>query len=311
MLPAAHSFASVALHTAEEVQTAWIVRSGDATSFFHSPEGDVWELVTDPGDPAILNRGEGRFFPPEADQVRSALVALNYPAEALSVEIFILPYPRRELLTSSSGRGTIYLSPGMYPYTDAQVHAIVAHEMGHILHNQRMDGPSWDEYRTLRGIQDRSVYYDSAPHRDRPREIFAEDFRYLFGGRLANYGGGIENPDLTLPDRVGGLEEFLLSRATARIAPDVPMSLQFLPNPARGPVRITFADGREGIDPTPMVLEVFDVQGRRQLRRDVAGVSEVPWDARLDNGASAPAGLYFVRIVQGRERWLGKLLVAR
>lgn len=309
--PAAHSSASVALHSVEEVQSAWIESPGGATSYFRSPEGDVWELVTDPGDPAIQNRGEGRFFPPEADHVRSALVALSYPTEALTVDIFILPCPRRELLTSSSGRRTVYLSPGMHPYTEAQVHALVAHELGHILHNQRMDGPAWDAYRELRGLQDRSMYSDGAPHRDRPREIFAEDFRFLFGGPLANYGGGIENPNLMLPDRVGGLEAFYLSRAEAAVSPDAPRPLRFLPNPARGDVRISFADGRTGIDPTPLVLEVFDVQGRRFLRRELPGVAQVQWDGRLENGRPAPAGLYFVQIVQGRERWLGKLLVTR
>jgi len=287
------------------------VRSGDATFFFQSPEGDVWELVSDPGDPAIRNKGEGSFFPPEPDHVRSALVALSYPTEVLSVEIFILPYPRRELLTSSSGRGTVYLSPGMYPYSEAQVHAIVAHELGHVLHNQRMDGPAWDEYRRLRGLGDRSIYYDAAPHRDRPHEIFAEDFRFLFGGPLANYAGGIENPDLILPDRVEGLAGYLRSRATASPAFGASRPLRILPNPSRGEVRIAFAGESGGVDPTPLVLQVFDVQGRRHLRRELPGQPQVFWDGVLDDGTSAPSGLYFVQILRGGERWVGKLLVAR
>jgi len=311
LLPVAHSSASVALHTAEEVLSAWIERSGDATLFFRSPEGDVWELVPDPGDPAIRNKGEGSFFPPEVDHVRSALVALTYPTEVLSVEIFILPYPRRELLTSSSGRSTIYLSPGVSSYSEAQVHAIVAHEMGHLLHNQRMDGPAWDEYRQLRGLGDRSVYYDAAPHRDRPHEIFAEDFRFLFGGPLANYGGGIENPDLILPDRVEGLAEFFRSRSSAVPASGAPRPLRILPNPARGDVRIALAGESAGIDPTPLVLQIFDAQGRRHFRRELAGSSPVSWDGILEDGTPAPSGLYFVQVLRGRERWSGKLLLAR
>ena len=36
-------------------------------------------------------------------------------------------------------------------------------------------------YLPLRGITDLNVYSDAAPHADRPHEIFAEDFRALFG----------------------------------------------------------------------------------------------------------------------------------
>ena len=54
------------------------------------------------------------------------------------------------------------------------------------------DADGWTRYRALRGIGGASVCNASAPHADRPHEIFAEDFR-PFGGDLANYSGTIEN----------------------------------------------------------------------------------------------------------------------
>jgi hypothetical protein len=38
-------------------------------------------------------------------------------------------------------------------------------------------------------------------HAQRPREIFAEDFRYLFGSDEAVFSGGIENDELSPPTR--------------------------------------------------------------------------------------------------------------
>ena len=52
---------------------------------------------------------------------------------------------------------------------------------------------------------------------NRPHEIFAEDFRALFGGPTANYSGTIENPGLVHPGAVPGLAAFFLNLTGARL----------------------------------------------------------------------------------------------
>ncbi len=305
--------AAVSVHTADEVLASWTSRSGDAL-FFRSPEGESWELVTDIADPAISNKGLGAFYPVDPALARDAVDAVNFPLGALDAQVFILPYPRRDLIPSSAGENCIYLSPGVAPMSAAQVHALVAHELGHLVHRKLLPDANtagWNAYRALRGITDTAVYNDSAVHKNRPHEIFAEDFRFLFGGALANYSGGIENPALALPTQVAGLQSFFLNlsgTAGAGIALVAHPILTVSPNPSRGPVRIALLDGSAGVG-GPVMVSVFDVQGRRVAVRSGAG-PEMGWDARGDDGAPVPPGLYFVRVTRGGASWRGKVLIA-
>ena len=68
----------------------------------------------------------------------------------------------------------------------------------------------WRAYAGLRGL-DASDAGLSRDHASRLTEIFAEDFRVLFGGDIARCGGEIENHDITSPEDVEGLREFMLS----------------------------------------------------------------------------------------------------
>jgi len=61
---------------------------------------------------------------------------------------------------------------------------VVAHEIGHLIYNKMND---WDlsVYRKIRGIPD--YWTDESEYRHQPTEIFAEDFRILFGGTYGSF----------------------------------------------------------------------------------------------------------------------------
>jgi hypothetical protein len=309
---AASAAASVTIHSADQVLAEWTVRSGDVL-FFKSPGGRLWELVTDIDDPVIGNRGEGEFFPQDPEVVQAALDAISFPLEALSVDIFILPYPRRDLLLSNAGLRAIFFSPGVAPISQFQLHALVAHEMGHIVHNAFMpdwDLGGWTAYRQLRGI-DSDVYNANAAHRNRPHEIFAEDFRSLFGDPKANYSGTIENTDLVHPEMIPRLDTFLLSLTDSkwRGLPSSPRTLPLYPDPARSDVHLALSGDAAFADGEPLTLIVYDVQGRLVARKETT--LDYRWDGRRDDGTPATSGLYFMRATQGPSTWTGKLLLRR
>lgn len=129
---------AVVVHGPEEVLKSWTVSSAGRL-FFRDPDGKLYEFVTDVADAAILNKGDGRFHTFDEADVLDAVDAVEYPLDELDIDLFVLPYPRRGLLDSSAGRASIYLSPGVTSYQDFQVHAVVAHEIGHLVHNQLMD----------------------------------------------------------------------------------------------------------------------------------------------------------------------------
>src|SRR6185369_3380836 len=89
----------------------------------------------------------------------------------------------------------------------------------------------WSRYRALRGIEDER-YCAGAAHADRPHEIFAEDFRALFGDALSNYSGTIENQALRDPSAVTGLAAFIASLRGGPALADG--KLEGFPNPTRG-----------------------------------------------------------------------------
>ena len=180
-----------------------------------------YSLVTDIDDPIIANKGDGRFHPLALDAVSAALRAIRLEDGRLRVRIFVLPYPRREVMDSSARDDVIMLTPGVREAGEHHVHFTVTHEIGHSYQYAWMPDANttlWKRYSRLREIHDTSVYHAAAEHKNRPHEIFAEDFRFLFGGALANASGTVENDVLPLPTEVEGLEEFLVGLPSARRA---------------------------------------------------------------------------------------------
>jgi hypothetical protein len=295
-LGASGSASTLVIHDADETLRDWCLTDGDGKLWLQIGGGARFELVTSIDDGAIVNKGDGSFHPFERFEIEAALTAMSYPVSDLRVDVFILPYPRRGGLESAAGLGVILLSPGVRPLSREQQHAEFVHEFGHVVQYARLpdsDIEDWSDYRRLRGIEDPTRFNEAATHESRPHEIFAEDFRALFGGATANYSGAIENATLTPPQQVDGLREFVLSLD----GPALQARLSGAPNPSRGAV--TFA--RAGASDSP--VDVFDVSGRRLATLAplaVSGGTEWRWDGRdARGGANAPA------IVFARERGAG------
>jgi hypothetical protein len=284
----------IVVHDAAETLRDWCRRDASGALRLELPGGLSFELVTSTSDPAVTNHGDGSFHPFDSGEVSAALGAVRYPLDGVAADVYILPYPRRAGLTSAAGPGLILLSPGVYPVPREQQHAEFDHELGHVVHYARLpdQDAAWERYRALRGITDRGVYTCDATHADRPHEIFAEDFRVLFGDALANSTGSIENVSLDPPAQVRGLADFMLSLSGA--APSVTLAVQ--PNPARGAVVFSRRS------PAAVTLDLFDLAGRRLVSlapEPGAGWVRWSWDGRDASGRPAGPGVVFARARDG------------
>ncbi len=291
MLSQAH--AGVAVHGADETLSRFC-RQEAGKLWFVLPSGSRYELVTSTADPAIANPGDGQFHPFDDTEVSRALSEVRYPLGSIAVDVFVLPYPRREVLQSAAGPGVIVLAPGVRPIAAEVQPSVVAHELGHVVHRALMpdaDLETWSRYRSMRGIADETVFHPAAIHANRPNEIFAEDFRALFGGSLANYSGTIENSALTPPGQVAGLDDFMVGLSVQPLASGG--ILRAVPNPSRDALRVEWA----GADPSP--VEVFDASGRRI--RTVPAVAHnggwtAAWDGRDEGGRRVPPAICYARV---------------
>lgn len=86
------------------------------------------------------------------------------------------------------------------------------------------------------------------------------------------------------------------------------LALSSWPNPAAGPVSVRYSLPGDG----PAEVSIYDVQGRR-VRTLVneerpAGDHAATWDGRSDDGRSAGAGIYIVRLRAGSEERRMKLV---
>lgn len=298
-VPAGPARAGVVVHGPDEVAERWIVagEEGPVLAF----DTRRWDLVTDASDPAVSTLGDGCFHPMSVTEVESALRALGPWTDRADGRVLVLPFPRRETLRSSCEDGVIYLSPGIREVHPAHVHSTVVHEVGHLLQGATVpeESAAWGRYLELRGLTD-ARFSDQAAHRDRPREIFAEDFRVLFGGAWAQ--GPHENGDLADPRDVPGLQTWFERALAGGEAPDPPAAPESYPNPfsaaLAGELEIRF---RAPGGPTgPATAEVFDPAGRRVRVLTVHhggedGGRTFRWDGRDSGGARAASGLYFVR----------------
>ena len=273
-------------------------------------------VITDIEDPAIANRGDGRFHPFDDDAVLEELGRIDHPAvDRLDVTVYLLPYPRREILVSSTSGREIFLSPHVLEIHPSVAAYIVAHELGHVVHNAWLPpgDPRWRTYRRLRGIDDATRFRDDAPHAWRPREIFAEDFRVLFGGDAAAFGGVIENPELAPPGRVAGLYGWMERLGTDDAAePDVVVA--GYPNPFNPTthLRVELPAGSAGL---PLEVSIFDVRGARvrSLLRGRAGDGglDLVWDGTDDRGRRVASATYYARVRVGRATRSLKLVLLK
>ncbi len=287
------SVAGLTIHGPQETLRDFCVEQ-DGALWLVLPGGARHELVTSPSDPVIANSGDGSFHPFDESTVRTAIAALRTPLAPVRAEVFILPYPRRSGLESAAGPGLILLSPGVRQLSAEHQHSEFVHELGHVVHYTRMPDDAvaeWARYRDLRGITDDALYNSSAMHANRPHEIFAEDFRALIGGALANYSGTIENATLAPPASVAGLEDFMRAIAGAATSGSG-RSLVCFPNPSSETVSFARSGG-EG-----EALEVYDLGGRRVATLApvaTAGLVTWRWEGSDMTGSPVGAGVFFAR----------------
>jgi hypothetical protein len=291
------------------------------------PDGRSYRLIESIEDPQITNKGDGSFHPVDGDLVVRALSAIDLEGRRmdLSVNVYILPLPRDGYLASSTCGNDIILSPGVYEVCAQTCAYTVTHEIGHAFQNAYLSselGDGWIEYLKLRGIYADPRYTDMASHANRPVEIFAEDFRYLFGGNEACCTGTIENPSLPLPDDVPGLSGFIAALAPneTNVAVDSPalpgMLVSNYPNPFNPVTTIrALFPGVAGTPPAQTDVAVYRVDGSlvRRLFRGMTSGGEftVRWDGRDESGSAVSSGVYVSVVRRGDARATGKMLLVR
>src|SRR5437762_6393036 len=213
--------AGIVVHDAAQTLRDYC-RTEGGRLYLELPGGSRWELVTSTTDPIVTNPGDGAFHAFDAAEVAAALEQVRFPLRQVSAEVFILPFPRRLSLESAAGPGLILLSPGVRALSREHQHSEFVHELGHVVQYALLpdlDRDGWVHYARLRSL-DPALNTATAAHANRPHEIWAEDFRALFGGSSANSAGTIENPALAYPTQVTGLEAFMASVGeTAGVAP--------------------------------------------------------------------------------------------
>jgi len=321
---------NVDLYTAEEIISEMTERSYDGSLIFRVDDGLSYKLIEDINDPDIVSRGDGSFHPHEEDAIMRALreVDLAESIVEIDVKVYLLPYPRRGLMFSSACGERIFISPGVFIPSPGISAYLVTHELGHCVQNKYLpleDTENWNEYLGIRGILGDSDYGFNACHCNDPVEIFAEDFRYLFGGELSNYSGGIENQLLPLPDMVNGLEEFLVA-LVGKQRSDEPVEKMFAagesfrasnyPNPFNPSTTIRAVFDEEFYRSKPDVdIGVYDVSGRLVdtifSGSLTSGVLEVRWNGKTSRGDEAGSGVYFYRIRADQAVQTGKMMMVR
>ena len=288
------------------VGSVTVISGTDVDAYLETRGGVTY--ISLPGIPQwpLVESGEDYCAMPAA-RVEEAIQAIEYPIRDLEIQVVILPVPRRHLSESSAEGRVVFLSPGRVEYPNQHIHYIVAHEIGHVVQHllmpeSRMD--LWGRFAALRGLdlEDKGTSVD---HAWRPAEIFAEDFRVLFGGELAYCGGNIENHDLIGPERIQGLREFMLSLLGEW---ETRVRVSAYPNPFSSD--IVFEAFSLGEQNRPLEVSVFDALGRklRDLAPPPEGSVYVVWDGRDEGGRIVAPGVYFAHISAGEHLRIRKLI---
>lgn len=314
----------VSVYRPEEILESMTFRDGAGNLVFRPEGGGEYILIEDISHPAVINRGDGSFHPFDEATALEALASIDVGGRRLELEIdlYVLPLPRLYSMGSSCSGRRIFLSPGTWEVCREVCFYVVTHEAGHRFQDVYApcsEGEAWNDYLDTRGIKDDPLYATDALCRwYKPQEIFAEDFRFLFGGDAARYTGTIENPDLPAPDMVEGLAEFYVSLLTGPAVSSTPAaviaSAVNYPNPFN-PVTTIRALLAEDSLPAEIDVRIYAADGSlvRDLYSGPAGSTrfEVVWDGRDDRGAEASSGVYFYRVRAGAGLRTGKMLLVR
>jgi hypothetical protein len=314
---------TVTVYTPEGILSEMTARDDAGNLVFYPKDYGSYYLVEDVDHPAIVNKGSGEFVPVREEIVMEALEAIDVAGRLVDmhIEIYILPMPRLHIMRSTAIGCRIFMSPGVWEISAATTASIITHEFGHCYQNKYLpaeDREGWDEYLGIRGITDDMLFNELGARMYRPSEIFAEDFRALFGGELANVSGTIENSELPYPTEVAGLESFVASLAGAAtestVGPSAIASVGSYPNPFNPSttIRVEFSAPAGGRD---VGVKIYAANGAlvRDLgtARMTGDVFEKTWDGKASSGAPAVSGIYFYRVTAGPESHTGKMILVR
>lgn len=258
------------------------------------PEQDRLILYFKTCYPWTLDQTQDSVFPMDANQVMDAIQQIDYPLDRVVADVLILPFLRMEIPKSSAEGSIILLSPGVSPYSDQHVHYTAVHEVGHIVQHQFMPETAkdlWKEYLGLRGIE-----YDACVVSPKMmREMFAEDFRLLFGGELARLNGSSAIKVFDPPQEVPNLREFMLGLPD-RVGWGL---IQASPNPFRDSVAFRFTC----LNLQGAVLRIFNSQGRLITKAEIGSIEDgiLSWDGSSNQGQQVSPGVYFV-IIEGADQ---------
>ena len=306
----------VTIYHSEALASRLIWRGSDA--IIPLDDGRYVSVITDIDDPSICNKGDGQFHPFDREKVVEVLAGISHPRLNLELSVYLLPYPRQNLLVSSTSGSTVFLSPHVREIHPAVCAYIVAHELGHVFHNAYLPESStlWNEYLWIRDITNTNTYCSSAAHAYRPREIFAEDFRVLFGGEEAAFDGRIENPELPPPAMVPGLRDFISTIGGKVVAASSAVSVSSYPNPFNPDTQIHVAIPDAMVQEREAVtVTIYDVRGAlvRELYSDVPPGDDlyVTWNGRDNRGNAVASAHYFALIEVGQMRATLKLILLK
>lgn len=188
------------------------------------------ELVVKSGDKMMLakawytysfevneNRTAGSLEMKAVDKTgyEKALSEVTFPLEAVGdYKIYFLDYRLKNYAAAqalSFMDNSCVVFGTYYDLSLDKLHQLAVHEMGHQVDFHLMTGAKWSEYNKLRGLTDSAKYNNTnSTYENRPQEIFAEDFRLLFGGENARKITHL-NKTLPHPETVQGLKDFYLS----------------------------------------------------------------------------------------------------
>lgn len=294
----------------------------DATTIrFVSEGGRSLTLGLDPRCMEINNPIAGdRFHPLDEELARrilSQMVAM--PPSAMEVTIYLLPgLPTVEMSSFCSG-AEVFIAAGLADWPEAVAASTLTHEIGHAVQHLGLPGrrgPGWERYLELRGLTDTSIYSEQAAHYQRPAEIFAEDFRVLFGGEPATVSGTQENPDLPSPETVDGLREFFLQvMALQWLSFQGGITAHNVPNPFNPSTVILLDLAEEAVLAGGQVqVVVFDARGRLVRRFEPVAVSpqiQLHWEGRDDAGRPVASGRYVYRARVGASVVTGSMILLK
>ncbi len=304
-----------------------IERDEDGDLLLTIEDGWEYKLIEDTSDPLIICKGDNRFHTHTEEDIVAALKEIDLAGVPIdvTVTVYLLPFPRRTILRSTACGSKIFLTPGVYELKPQVSAFIITHELGHCFQNiylPRSNEEEWRDYLMLRGIYGNPDYDCQSVHCNRPSEIFAEDFRALFGGELSRYSGGIENPNIDHPESVDGLKEFFVSLVAGEeylasmIAVGSAVSVSNYPNPFNPSTTINVLLDRELASRNPVVdIGIYSVDGalvNNIYHRNVNNPNlSVVWNGKTTNGTSAASGVYFCMIRAENFVKTGKMLLVR